>query len=126
MFQRKPKRKLKPNIPLGPEDLDCPFWREPMVNRCHWCPLWTKVTGKHPQTGADIDKWDCAIGLIPITQIENSMMQRQTGAAIENFRNEVVLRKPNINYKPMFTEIPQIINTPKTLKTIDMEFKQIR
>jgi hypothetical protein len=48
------------------------------------------VSGQHPQTGAIIDTWDCAIAWIPVLLIENSKQQHQTSAAVESFRNEVV------------------------------------
>jgi hypothetical protein len=54
------------------------------------CAWFTKLQGKDPQTGADIDEWGCAVSWIPILLIENSQMQRQTGAAVESFRNEMV------------------------------------
>jgi len=38
----------------------------------------------------EIEDWGCAMAWMPIMMIENSQMQRQTGAAVESFRNEVV------------------------------------
>jgi len=54
------------------------------------CAWFMKVVGKNPNTGADVDEWGCAIAWMPILTIENSQMQRQTGAAVESFRNEMV------------------------------------
>jgi len=54
------------------------------------CAWFLKVVGKNPQTGADIDDWGCAMAWMPILTIENSQQQRQTGAAVESFRNEMV------------------------------------
>lgn len=54
------------------------------------CPWFVKVRGIDPQTGAEVDQNDCAIAWIPVLLIENSSMQRQTGAAVESFRNEMV------------------------------------
>jgi hypothetical protein len=54
------------------------------------CAWFIKIVGKNPQTGADIDDWGCSIAWMPILTIENSQQQRQTGAAVENFRNEMV------------------------------------
>lgn len=56
----------------------------------HKCRLWTQIQGLHPQTGERIDQWGCADAWMPLLMIENSQQQRQTGAAIESFRNEVV------------------------------------
>ena len=45
--------------------------------------------GGEPQTGKEIDEWDCAVKWMPMLLIENSQQQRQTGAAVESFRNVV-------------------------------------
>jgi len=54
------------------------------------CAWFMKVVGQNPNTGKDIEDWGCAIAWIPILTIENSQQQRQTGAAVESFRNEMV------------------------------------
>jgi len=54
------------------------------------CAWFMKVLGKHPQRSGESEEWGCAIPWIPIMIIENSQMQRQTGAAVESFRNEMV------------------------------------
>ena len=72
------------------------------LERENWCPLigeecmqlkcawFTHIRGKNPQTGMDVDEWGCAVTWLPMLLIENSQMQRQTGAAVESFRNETV------------------------------------
>lgn len=54
------------------------------------CAWFIKIVGKNPQTGSDIDEWGCSIAWMPILMVENSQQQRQTGAAVESFRNEMV------------------------------------
>ena len=54
------------------------------------CAWFMKVQGKNPQDGKDIEEWGCAMAWLPILTIENSQQQRQTGAAVESFRNEMV------------------------------------
>lgn len=54
------------------------------------CRLWTQIMGVNPNTGDKIDRWGCADEFLPLLMIENSQQQRQTGAAIESFRNEMV------------------------------------
>ena len=49
-----------------------------------------KIRGSNPNTGEDVDDWGCSMAWLPILTIENSQMQRQTGAAVESFRNEMV------------------------------------
>lgn len=54
------------------------------------CAWFTKVIGNHPQTGQHVEEFGCAVAWVPLLTIENSQQQRQTGAAIESFRNEMV------------------------------------
>ena len=54
------------------------------------CAGFIKIQGKNPQDGKDIEEWGCSMAWLPIMMIENSQMQRQTGAAVESFRNEMV------------------------------------
>lgn len=38
-----------------------------------------------------MDSYDCGMVLQPLLMIENSQQQRQTAAAVESFRNEMVV-----------------------------------
>ncbi len=82
---------------LPPKDIGC--HRTAFAKTCfecvteHRCRLWTFLQGKHPQTGADVQQWGCADEFTPLLLIENAQMSRQTGAAVESFRNEVLKRE---------------------------------
>ena len=66
----------------------CPLLKKDCIGlQCSW---FTLVRGHHPQTGQEVDEWGCAMTWLPVLLIENSQQQRQTGAAVESFRNEVV------------------------------------
>lgn len=54
------------------------------------CAWFIQVRGTNPNTGKEVDEWACAIAWMPMLMIENSQQQRQTGAAVESFRNEMV------------------------------------
>lgn len=54
------------------------------------CAWFMKIRGKDPQTTNEIEEWGCSMAWLPILMIENSQQQRQTGAAVESFRNEMV------------------------------------
>lgn len=54
------------------------------------CPKFVKVAGVNPNDGVPVDRFGCVDSFIPMLMIENSQMQRQTGAAVESFRNEMV------------------------------------
>ena len=59
-----------------------------IVTKCT-CPKYVQIRGKDPQTGQDVDKFGCVDSFLPMLLIENAQMARQTGAAVESFRNEV-------------------------------------
>tara|TARA_R110000796_G_scaffold188369_1_gene305250 strand:- start:2353 stop:2676 length:324 start_codon:yes stop_codon:yes gene_type:complete len=66
----------------------CPLIKKSCIGlKCSW---FTKVAGYDTNTGKDVESWECAVTWLPMLLIENSGQQRQTGGAIESFRNEVV------------------------------------
>ena len=66
----------------------CPLLKKDCIQtKCAW---FTQLRGITPNTGKEIDEWGCAIAWMPVLMIENSQQQRQTGAAVESFRNEMV------------------------------------
>lgn len=54
------------------------------------CRLWMQIQGMNPNTGEQMSQWGCADEFLPLLMIENSQQQRQTAAAVESFRNEMV------------------------------------
>jgi len=70
--------------------------RTGFARKCHalvtsgQCNRWLAIRGKNPNTGEDVDRHDCIDNWTPMLLIENSQQQRQTAAAIESFRNEMV------------------------------------
>jgi hypothetical protein len=66
----------------------CPLIKKDCIGlQCSW---FAQIRGVNPNTGKEVDEWACSIAWIPILTIENSQQQRQTGAAVESFRNEMV------------------------------------
>lgn len=59
------------------------------------CALFMELKGTNPNTGESMDQWGCSIAWLPVLFIENTQMQRQTGAAVESFRNEMVQANNN-------------------------------
>jgi hypothetical protein len=82
---------------------DCPLWKGPC--REHECRFWTQIMGTHPQTGVELNEWNCAIAFLPYLLIQNSLHERQTGAAVESFRNEMV--KQNQQLQRMLIAPPE-------------------
>lgn len=66
----------------------CPLIKKDCIGlQCSW---FTQVRGHNPNNGKEVDEWGCAIAWLPVLLIDNSSQQRQTGAAVESFRNEMV------------------------------------
>lgn len=66
----------------------CPLIKKDCVGlTCAW---YTRVQGYDMNSGNQVDSYECAISWLPMLLIENSGQQRQTGAAVESFRNEMV------------------------------------
>ena len=85
----------------------CPLIKKDCIGlQCSWFML---VRGKHPQTGQDVDEWGCAMTWLPVLLIENSQQQRQTGAAVESFRNEVVKSAEDVTQRMLQSTEPNVI-----------------
>lgn len=55
------------------------------------CAWFTQMRGVNPNTGKEVDEWGCAVVWLPMLLVENAQQSRQTGAAVESFRNEMVV-----------------------------------
>lgn len=73
-----------------PKGNHCPLLGKKCIE--HKCAWFTQIRGQNPNTGQEVDEWQCVANILPILLLENSSQQRQTGAAIESMRNEMVRR----------------------------------
>ena len=80
------------SVKLPDSNITCPAtWHEKKCRDLAMnCPKFVQVVGADPQTGEQVSEWGCVDSFLPMLMIENSQQQRQTGAAIESFRNEMV------------------------------------
>jgi hypothetical protein len=84
----------------------CPLLKKDCIEmKCAW---YGQVRGTNPNTGNEVDDWQCVINFLPMLLIENSHKQAQTGAAIESFRNES-LRQNAIQAHMMTQTIAQAV-----------------
>lgn len=54
------------------------------------CAWFMKIAGTNPNDGQPTEEWGCAVAWLPVLLIENAQQSRQTGSAVESFRNEMV------------------------------------
>ena len=54
------------------------------------CAWFMKIAGTNPNDWQPTEEWGCAMAWLPVLLIENAQQSRQTGAAVESFRNEMV------------------------------------
>lgn len=72
----------------------CPLIQKDCIQfQCAW---FIHLRGKNPNTGADVDEYECAVKWLPVLLIENAKEVRQSAAATESFRNEVVQARNKI------------------------------
>jgi len=84
------------------------------------CAWFMKIQGKNPNNGKDIEEWGCAMSWLPILLVENAQQSRSTGAAVESFRNEMVVANAE-NIKALITtaQIQSEIQSKKQLKIVE-------
>lgn len=71
----------------------CPLLKKKCIGlKCSW---FARIQGYDTNTGKEVDEYQCAVSLLPMLLVENSGQQRQTGAAVESFRNEMVKANEN-------------------------------
>lgn len=93
----------------------CPLIKKDCMGlQCAW---FTKVAGYDTNTGKEVEEWQCAIAWMPMLMIENSGQQRQTGAAVESFRNEMV--KAQVESQKTLLQAVALTSAPPT-KQIDI------
>lgn len=98
----------------------CPLLKKQCIKMdCAW---FVKINGFNPNTGQQIEEWGCTVSWLPILLIENSQQQRQTGAAVESFRNEMV--QQNIETTKLLIET--VSQAPKRLESPAEEITIIR
>lgn len=66
----------------------CPLIKKDCIE--HKCAWYGQIRGVNPNTGQEVDEFQCVINLVPMLLIENTHKQTQTSAAIESFRNESI------------------------------------
>lgn len=86
------------NNSLPPAHMTCPdtAHKKKCIDLCAACPKWIMLQGNNPNTGEPLNEWNCSDAWLPMLLIENSQMQKQTGAAVESLRNLVALG-PEVN-----------------------------
>ena len=74
------------------------------------CAWFIQVRGHNPNTGQEVDEWACSMAWMPMLLIENSQQQRQTGAAVESFRNEMV-KANEVSQQVLLSTVQATTNT---------------
>jgi len=74
--------------------MKCPLIKKKCMK--HDCAWYIHLRGTNPNTGQEIDQWGCSMTWMPMLLVENSQQQRQTGSAVESFRNEMVKNNESI------------------------------
>lgn len=92
------KIEVKPNCPLN-------NFEECKKFDCSW---FMKISGTNANTGQSVDEYGCAVAWLPMLLIENAQQSKQTGAAVESFRNKMIEQQQNILEFVSQDEVKQI------------------
>lgn len=76
------------------------------------CGWFTRLAGTNPNTGAETEEWGCAMAWLPLLLIETAGQSRQTGAAVESFRNAVLEAGPVSSGRPPADPNSPVSTTP--------------
>jgi hypothetical protein len=76
------------------------------------CGWFTRLAGTNPNTGAETEEWGCAMAWLPLLLIETASQSRQTGAAVESFRNAVLGAGPVSSGRPPADPNSPVSTTP--------------
>ncbi len=82
MFSKKEKKPI------------CPFLNKPCIEK--ECILFVNVIGKHPQTGKDIDMWDCSFKIHNLLLMEHGRQLEGLRIVSEESRNQTVKTAENL------------------------------
>lgn len=82
------------------------------------CRRWMQIQGANPNTGEPLNRYDCVDNWTPLLLIENSQMQRQTGASCDKVANEVrrfhdSMREMN-GAPSLGADLPPALSAPRT------------
>lgn len=72
---------------FGDKKADCPLWRAPCKE--HGCRWWMRISGTSANTGLPIDRFECAIAILPELMLENTQQARQAGASFDKMSTEL-------------------------------------
>lgn len=88
-----------------PQGTYCPLLKKDCIGmKCMW---FIKLQGTDRNTGKEVDEWYCSIAAMPMLTIENSAVSRETGAAVESFRNEMVKQNNNLLAGALLQALPK-------------------
>jgi len=73
-------------------DVTCPYTghKKKCAKLYENCPKWVHIRGINNNTGEDLDEARCSDDWMVFLTINNTQAQKEIGAAIESFRNEMV------------------------------------
>lgn len=72
----------------------CPFIKGPCLE--HDCVFYVKVQGKHPQTGKDIDYWDCTFKIQSLLLMDHGRQLEGIRIVSEETRNQTAKTSENL------------------------------
>jgi hypothetical protein len=79
---------MEEQIPRAKSGRICPLMQKDASECCHNCMLWTKVTGKHPQTDEMVNHYHCALAWMPMLQVDQGVKVMRMEETVQKARTE--------------------------------------
>jgi len=83
------------------------------------CAWFVQMRGTDPNSGKEVDEYSCSMAWLPMLLVENAMQSRQSGAAIESFRNEMV--KANNSSQELLKVYAEVNSNTKFIDLKDVQ-----
>lgn len=83
---------MQTEVPRAKKGFMCPQFRKDVSKVCHTCAWWTGLTWKDDKTGEAHHKWQCAMVMTALTNVDVVKATNGAQSATESMRNELVIR----------------------------------
>jgi hypothetical protein len=104
--------------PINDSDLLCPQFQKPLRKVCHRCAWYMQLRGEHPQTGQEVDGWDCAMVWQPILLVNAAREVHFTTATVDKLREEnMQIFQANAHQRQTHHDAIVASQVPKLTKT---------
>lgn len=95
----------------------CPLIQKECLT--HGCEFYIHLIGMNPQTGKEMDDFNCAVKFLPILMIEGANQTRMASASVDKVANEVRRQSETIFGLASPEAKARLLNADPSMKQIE-------